>query len=357
MVAAVHRLDNPVPRVFGATLPDPYRAGSRAVFISEPGTASVRVDHGFLDERLTVAGGEQRTLEAHLLTWARAWERLRSERGLADYGGIDNLLECVATYVHEVTSLNGANVWCLRRAADLAEHRGRPDDAAVLRAEADALAALVGARYVAGKGIFRTAMPDGTLVETRHCYDFATIGTTIPDDLPAGAADEMVDFFVRELRTPSWMRALSPYDRNAAFSLRSDHQWNGAYPAWPADSARSAIALGHPEVVAEWIEGLARTTRQGPPGQAHFVEEAAPPVDGGAAKTPAQYPYLIDWACSSAGAWCELVISGVFGVHVGLDGTVSASPVLEHFDPGARLENLTVAGREWTVDASGARLE
>ena len=74
----------------------------------------------------------------------------------------------------------------------------------------------------------------------------------------------------------------------------------------------------------EWIEGLRWTTRQGPPGQAHFVEEAAPTVDGGARKAPGQFPYLIDWACSSAGAWCEFVVSGVLGVEVGLDGVVSA---------------------------------
>ena len=30
--------------------------------------------------------------------------------GLADYGGINNLLECVSTYVHEVASLNAANI-------------------------------------------------------------------------------------------------------------------------------------------------------------------------------------------------------------------------------------------------------
>jgi hypothetical protein len=314
-------------------------------------------DLAFLDEQLAAADGAEKGIAEHVRDWSRAWHRLRSATGLADYGGIDNLLECVSTYVHEVASLNGANVWCLRRAADIAEHQGRTGDATALRSEADDLAKLVAARYIPGKGIFHTAMPDGTLVETRHCYDFATIGTTIPDDLPAGAADEMVDFFVRELRTPNWMRALSPYDRDAAFSVRSDHQWNGAYPAWPPDSARSAIALGHPEVVADWISGLARSTNQGPPGQAHFVDEAVPPIDGGARKSPPQYPYLIDWACSSAGAWCELVLSGIFGVQVGLDGTVTASGVLEHFDPAARLEGLRVQGRSYTVTAEGAVLE
>lgn len=313
-------------------------------------------DLAFLDTELAAADGELKALAAHLDDWAHAWQQRRGPSGLADYGGIDNLLECVPSYVHEVASLQGANVWCLRRDADIAEYQGRSADAGRLRAEADALAALVRRRYVAGEGIFNVGRPDGTVRPVRHCYDFATIGTTMPGDLPDGAPDEMVDFFVRELRTPSWLRALSPRDPDAAYSVRADHQWNGAYPAWPADSARAAIALGHPETVAEWIDGLARSTRQGPPGQAHFVEEAAPTVDGGARKTPPQPPYLIDWACSSAGAWCELVLSGIFGVEVDLDGTVhNRNNVLAAFDPGARLENLVVQGTSWTVDAAGAR--
>ena len=71
------------------------------------------------------------------------------------------------------------------------------------------------------------------------------------------------------------MRALSPYDPDAAFSLRPDHQWNGAYPAWPADvraprCSRSAAMTSSPD----WLPGLAESTNQGPLGQAHFVEEA-----------------------------------------------------------------------------------
>jgi hypothetical protein len=316
-------------------------------------------DVAFLAETPPGADGASHTVGEHVLSWARAWHRIRGASGLADYGGIENLLECVSTYTHEVASLNAANVWCLRRAAEIADLDPDPEAAiraVELRDEADALAKLVLGRYIQGAGHFLTGMPDGTLVPTRHCYDFATVGTTITSDLPAGVAREMVDFFDRELRTESWMHALSPSDPNAAYSVRPDHQWNGAYPAWPADSARAAIALGRPEVVAEWITGLARSTRQGPPGQAHFVEEAATPVDGGARKAPPQAPYLIDWACSSAGAWCELVIGGVFGVDVGLDGVVTVNGVLEHFDPDATLENFTAQGVTYRIDRSGARL-
>ena len=311
-------------------------------------------DIGFLDEEVPGPDGTSGTLGDHVRAWAREWERKRTDSGLADYGEIDNLLECVSSYVHEVAGLQAANVWCMRTAAELSRLQGRGEEADALEADAAALVALVRGRYRQGDGFFDTRYPDGSLHETRHCYDFATVGTTIAADLPEPWRAEMVGFFDRELRTPSWMRALSASDPDAGYSVRPDHQWNGAYPAWPADSARALIALGGASSVAEWLPGLARTTRQGPPGQAHFVEEAQPPIAGGARKAPGQFPYLIDWACSSAGAWCELVIASIFGVQVGIDGTVTAEGVLESFDPGARLLGLRVRGESWTIDATGA---
>jgi hypothetical protein len=312
-------------------------------------------DRQFLDAELTTVDGGARRLREHLRTWARAWHRIRSGSGLADYGEIDNLLECVTTYVHEVASLNAANVWCLRVAATLADLEDRPDEAAEFRTEADDLVGLVRELYIPGAGFFHARQPDGSLVPVRHCYDFATVGTTIADDLPEAVRDEMVRFFTEELRTPSWMRALSALDEDAGYSLRADHQWNGAYPAWPADAARSAIALGHPEVVLEWLPGLARTANQGPPGQAHFVEEAAEPVNGGARKVPPQFPYLIDWSCSSAGAWVELVIGSVFGVEVDLDGTVRVDGCVDRLDADAALRGLVVGGVTYDVVGGEAR--
>ena len=308
-------------------------------------------DHGLLGAAVTTPDGRTSTMGDEVRSWATAWHRLRSSSGsgLADYGDVDNLLECVSSYVHEVASLNAANVWNLRTAARISALQGRAEDAARLEAEAQDLLPKVLDLAVPGEGFFHARRPDGTLVETRHCYDFATVGTTIAADVPADQRDAMVEFFVRELRTPSWMRALSPYDDDAGWSVRADHQWNGAYPAWPADSARAAIALGHPEVVLEWLPGLARTANQGPPGQAHFVEEAVEPIGGGARKTPPQLPYIIDWSCSSAGAWCELVLAGVFGVDVALDGTVTAGGCVADLDPDARLEGLVVQGRTYDV--------
>jgi hypothetical protein len=312
-------------------------------------------ERGFLDAEVGT-GTNQRSLRDHLDVWVHAWQGLRGEHELADYGGIDNLMECVSSYIHEVASLNAANVWCLRSAAEIADLEGRTDDAASLRAEADELIKHVQQLYVPGKGFWHARQPDGRLVEVRHCYDFTTVGTLIAADLEPAQAEEMTRFFTSELQTPTWMRALSPYDPDAAFSVRPDHQWNGAYPAWPADAARALFELGRPEVALDWLPGLAKSANQGPCGQAHFVEEAQPPLAGGARKSPAQFPYLIDWSCSSSGAWIALILEGVFGIRIAVDGTVTAAPQLGTLDPNARLTGLFVQGREYTVDTSGAHL-
>jgi hypothetical protein len=307
----------------------------------------------YLNEQIEVVGSDSTTVADHLVDWSEAWKGLRTASPLADYGEIDNLLECVSSYTHEVASLNAANVWNLRTAANIREHLGDPDDAARLRAEADALLPQVMSLYLDGTGHFSAGQPDGTRIPVRHCYDFNVVGTTISDDLPPKQREEMVRFFQHDLQTPNWMRALSPWDPDASFSVRPDHQWNGAYPAWPADAVRSLVALGAPEVALAWIEGLAKSANQGPPGQAHFVEEAVPAINGGARKAPSQLPYINDWACSSAGAWSAMVIESIFGVSVGLDGSVTAGGAILTLDPDASLRGLRVGDVSYDVLADG----
>ena len=313
-------------------------------------------DRDFLDAKLASGDAESRSVIDHLKGWATAWEGLRTGHALADYGpDVNNLLECVSTYKHEVAAFNAANVWCLRVAADALDLHGRVDEAADLRFRAHRLVDAVQDLYVHGGGYWSARYPDGRLVPVRHCYDFNVVGSALAEDLPAGQRAEMVTFFERELQTPTWMRALSASDPDAAFSVRPDHQWNGAYPAWPADAASALIRLGRPDVVNAWLPGLARSTNQGPCGQAHLVAEAADPVNGGAAKAPPIEPYINDWACSSSGAWVSLVVEGIFGVRAGLDGTVEATPHLDGLDEHARLTGLVIGGQTYDIDRDGAR--
>jgi hypothetical protein len=309
-------------------------------------------DRSWLASELSTPAGKSRAIGEHVREWARHWQTLRGPGGLGDYGGVDNLLECVSTYTHEVASLNATNVWCMRVAAELAAHAGDDPDARRLRSEADELVRQVLALYVPGAGYWNACQPDGRLVPVRHCYDFQTTGFALADDLAPEQRRELVEFFVRELQSETWMRALSASDADAASSVRPDHQWNGAYTAWPAEAAQALFRLGADDVALGWLPGLARSTREGPFAQGHLVDGLTP-SRAGAPKGAPQLPYLMDWACSSSGAFVGLVIEGVFGVDVTLDGGLSAAPRIAALDPDARLRGLVVGGRSYDVTAQG----
>ncbi|MEO6204883.1 MAG: hypothetical protein ABIO67_05810 [Mycobacteriales bacterium] len=311
-------------------------------------------DTAFLATELPGPGGEPLSVVGHLDRYACNWRRFRSESGLANYGGIGNLLECVSTYINEVASLNGANVWMLRKAAEVATFLGDEIAALWYEAEAGVLAKDVQQLYAEGDGWWYARQRDGRMVPVRHCYDFSTVAATIPEELSETQRAEMVAFFVRELQTPTWMRALSDRDADASFSVRPDHQWTGAYPAWPPTAAAALYTFGRADLAAQWIHGLAQSANQGPFGQSHFADGVVPQEAGGALKAPAEMPWINDWTCSSNGSWVDLVVRSVFGVHWGLDGQVTATPELAGLDPQARLVGLVVQGRTWDVDATGA---
>lgn len=304
---------------------------------------------------LTKPTADGRTPLEHVVAHAQSWRDFRTPSGLADYGGIGNLLECVSTYVHEVASLNAANAWGLRTAATLVERHGDSTtseaDAADLRREADEIVARLRSLYVEGAGHFAARSPDGRHVPVRHCYDLLTVLDTIPDDL-TDLHDELVAHWDAEFRTDRWMRALSIRDRDAPFSVRADHQWNGAYTAWPSEVAAGLYRIDRGDRAAGWLRTVAASANQGPFGQAHFAESVVETVGDGARKVPPEEPYINDWACSSGGSWVELVINGVFGVTTDGDD-LAATPRLDGFDPRARLRGLAHRGRLFDVAAEG----
>ncbi len=209
-------------------------------------------DHAWLDKRV----GEATVIE-RLVDYATHWRALDvNQHGLADYGGVNNLLEAVSSYVHEVAGLNAANVFCLRFVAELLDHRGDMARASALGTEASTLARHVLDLYVPGAGFWNCRLPDGRMQPVRHCYDFGTVLSSIPDDLSTAQKREMVAFFHRELQTSAWMRALSARDGDVIFSVRPDHQWTGAYAAWPAIALSALYNAGEDRLAQEWMHGL-----------------------------------------------------------------------------------------------------
>jgi hypothetical protein len=189
-------------------------------------------------------------------------------------------------------------------------------------------------------------------VPVRHVWDFIHTINFLHDDLPPAQVREMIAFFQRELLTPTWLAALSPLDEDTGFSLRPDHQWNGSYPAWVSLAASALVKAGRIDLLAGWLPGLAATGRQGPYSQAHFVENFAPTLVGGARKAPTEWPFINDWTCLSAGNFFETVVLDLFGLDFGYE-RLEASPRLARFDEEAFLHFVPWHGRLHHVAASG----
>ncbi|MEZ5347470.1 MAG: hypothetical protein R2681_18200 [Pyrinomonadaceae bacterium] len=293
----------------------------------------------------------------YLITYAEHWRELdKNGHGLADYGGVHNLLEAVSSYVHEVAGLNAANVHNLRFAADLVEYKGDKQKAAAYRKEAEELGRRVLELYVKGKGVYRCKLPDGSFNVVHHCYDFGTTLMNIGDLMPGSQKKEMVAFFKNELQTPTWMRALSTKDKDVTFSIRPDHQWTGAYCSWAALALSGLYVADEVDLATDWIKGLAKTAMQGPFGQAHFTEVFAPPEsNGGALKTPSDQPYINDWACVSGCNYLEPIVDSIFGIDAGLFGKITANPKFGKIDPNAQLLNINYQGTIYTASKSGVK--
>lgn len=310
-------------------------------------------DFAWLDKRL-----DGKPILDHLLDHATYWKKLAGRNGLADYGGIENLLEVVSTYVHEVAGMNAGNVSSMRFVAELLDKRNRGQEAAQLRADAGGLARRINQLlYVQGKGWWRCGQPDGSFNEVRHCYDFIAVLDNMSEDLTSVQKREMAHFFWSQLASKKWMRALASGDPDATWNVRPDHSCLGAYAAWPPESAKGLFKVDDPTRVAAWLTEVAKAGNQGPIGQAHFVEQVVPPLNGGARKASEDAPYIEDWCCIAGGAFLDLVIESIFGVTPSLYNGIHAAPKLAAFDANARLEGFRYQGGEYAVSAKGvARL-
>ena len=165
-------------------------------------------DKEFLKQK--VAG---KTVLEHLVRLATAYVQLSPKDGLADYGENGNLLECAPAYIHRVPSLNAANVYMVRRAAQYLDAAGEKARAADLRAQADKVLAAVSRFTTPGDGTWNALHLDGQKVPLRHCFDYIIIGQALENDLAPKIKSEMTTFVENELRTKTWMRAMSLKDR------------------------------------------------------------------------------------------------------------------------------------------------
>eukprot|EP00624_Nannochloropsis_granulata_P004536 evm.model.NODE_32489_length_25912_cov_24.063213.8 len=263
---------------------------------------------------------------------------------LADYGPhSNNFLECIPTYIHVAPALQAANAEMMALLATLRVAEGNYTGAAFFREMSTKIARdTVEHLYVrGGEGTWGCLYPEShSLVPVRHIVDFiyvsrglavaetacaasasaaaaggggAAAGTPIEPFLPKEMAGAMSLFFHDELQTPSWTRALSPYDRlnlkvpRPRSILRPDHGITGAFDAWAALAVESLAynAGGDWEDALETLRSMAASTYEGPFGQAHEITE----MSQSAFKTKRGFTR---YTADNGGSFSEVILRGIF---------------------------------------------
>ena len=118
-------------------------------------------------------------------------------------------------------------------------------------------------------------------------------------------------------------------------------------------AASALVKAGRADLLRSWLPGLARSANQGPYSQAHFVENYAAPVDGGARKAPTEWPYINDWAILCAGGFFDTILLDLFGLEFGY-AQLGMKPQLSLIDPEAVLENVPYQGKLHRVTANAS---
>lgn len=286
-----------------------YSANDYSIFILLNDYLNVTGDRAFLSEKI----GDKTVLE-HMDAIATHWESLvKPGQTLADYGGKANLLECVPTYINEVASFNAADVWMMRRVAEIEEAQGNTARAAELRAKASRLLPAVLALYEPGQGVWDALHDDGSRVQVRHVFDFATIGLTIPEDLTPKMRGEMTGFVERELLTDHWMRAQSLSDIAASQSNRPDHGPMGAFCAWPAETAATFCEFGEFDKALDVFHRCAGVTYEGPFSQSRELSSREPDAQARITSRGGSPNSHQTYNASNGGSFAETVIRGLFG--------------------------------------------
>jgi hypothetical protein len=224
-------------------------------------------DYSFLDE---VVGGK--TLLQHLEDYSLNWKNLSNYGNpgyenelykLADFGpDVWNLLECVPTYKHIVPSFNIGYVWMMRETAKIYQQRGNVAKAEELETLAKEMTNVILKLY-AGNGAWNSLYPDDKKVEVRHVLDFIYFGKFLADDVSPEVKKEMMDFFNRELRTNTWMRAQSLSDMAADYSDRPDHGPLGSFDGWIPEVMDAMDKMGYPEDALQFYRDIEPVTYEG----------------------------------------------------------------------------------------------
>lgn len=333
-----------------------YAINDFAMFFTIQNYLSHTGDIEWLDKKI-----QGKTMMEYFEQFGTAFMDHMEDDSLVNYGNSRNLLECVFSYQYKVPAFNATNVWMLRKLSELLTRQGKAEKADRYLQISQKIADSVMSLYEKGKGYFNCKYPDESLVPVKTCLDFNYIFQVMDEEMSDEMKNEMIQFFVDELQTDTWMHALSPNDPDTSNSMRTDHQDDGAYISWPAFGLMGMLRAGRIDEALNWIgvggeTGIATVTRQGPWGQAYFHGGKNSLLEfDSAMKAPKEYPYIERYVAMSGSMFLYVIIEELFRLRADWDGLKTPHQVLEQpFEKAmvkeegyANLYNLTIQGETY----------
>jgi len=293
-----------------------YAANACTIFKTADEYLSVTGDRAFLNEKLI----NGKTVLQNMDAIATDWETLnKGPKGLVNYGGNGNLLECGPAYINCIASLNAQNIWMMRRMAELQANQGNLMRAKELREKAIAFLPTVMTLYNADLGTWNAYHADGKLTEVRHCVDYIYAGNALANDLTPVQKLSMNNFVKHELFMRDWMRAMSQKDPNAAFSTRPDHSPTGAYDGWVPLSVATMWRLGDAKSAYHFYCNTAVVTKEGPFAQDHEFYGDSPGTYDAPVRVAMRGGSMKE--CISGVAFADVVVNTFFGFMPSNDGS------------------------------------
>jgi hypothetical protein len=142
----------------------------------------------------------------------------------------------------------------------------------------------------------------------------------------------MAGFFKRELRTPTFVRAMSQRDptANVTGSRRSDHNQWGSWDGWAGGSITALARLGDFEGALSLAQDLSFNLEEGPFGQGHRVFGSGEGSNATMARSSRKDQ---SWMAVCSGYIADGIIRGLFGFEPSLNVSAAAHSLSFLRDP------------------------
>jgi len=263
-------------------------------------------------------------------------------KALVDFGSRAAYLECISTYAHGTAGHTAIQAWALKEAAPILGEAPEGERESLLNA--------ICGLFDEKRGFFDCEYPDGTLHPAPNLYDLGLVLRHAGTEIPTAMREKITAFIRNELITPTWAHCLWPADPDSLSTTRCDHQWSGCFGGWIPLTVLGLIPSGTGGPwLTEWLEGVAKVTRQGPFAQAYWAEDVYPPEAGAAAKCFDELTQGNHWVICSGVLFAEMVLDGICGLHADLEGTLTVRPGLEPWVSTCSLTNIRAQGRDYDL--------